>query len=93
VETNKPTVAFGTRNVPGALLRCLEVFERHRLNMTKLESRPTGGALWEYLFHADIELADRGHLSRAQLDRVEKDLAPHVQMIKVLGLYPRATIE
>lgn len=88
--SNKATIAFGTRNVPGALLRCLEVLERHDLNMTKLESRPTGNTLWEYLFHADIELADRSHLSPEAVDRVVAELRSHTLSVQVLGLYARA---
>lgn len=35
---------------PGALADCLAVFKKHRLNLTSINSRPSGEAAWHYIF-------------------------------------------
>jgi prephenate dehydratase len=45
-------------NSPGALLKPLEVFARHRINLSRIESRPTKRSLGEYLFFVDLETGD-----------------------------------
>jgi prephenate dehydratase len=49
-------VVLTTDNVPGALLRVLEPLARHGINMSKLESRPTGEP-WTYRFFLELEHA------------------------------------
>ena len=53
--------------------------------MTRLESRPSGVGLWEYMFFIDLE----GH----QDDEVMKAALAEVQMksgfFKILGSYPK----
>ena len=43
----------------GALFRLLEPFAEHRVNMTRIESRPSRKRKWDYVFFIDIE----GHVS------------------------------
>lgn len=88
--TTKASLAFAARNEPGSLLACLQVFAEHGLNLTKLESRPTGEARWEYTFYADVEVAGSATLDAAALDAVVHDLTPRVTRLDVLGRYARA---
>ena len=88
-RADKASLAFTTRNVPGALLGCLETFAARGLNLTKLESRPTGQALWEYTFYVDVELATRGELSAPALTAVIEALGARVTHARVLGRYLR----
>jgi prephenate dehydratase len=49
-------IVLTTDNVPGALLRVLEPIAEHGINLSKLESRPTGEP-WTYRFFLDLEHA------------------------------------
>ena len=64
----------------------LEVFARHGLNMSKLESRPSRGRAWEYVFWVDLDADGNLPGTRAALD----ELATVTAMLRVLGSYPRA---
>jgi len=53
----RTSIAFSTKNEPGALLEILKIFQTNNLNLVYLESRPSKRILGEYVFFADI---DRG---------------------------------
>ncbi len=82
---NKTSIAFGLKNVPGALFRALEVFASRDISLSKIESRPMRGRPWEYVFYADFlrgdDAAARGAL---------RHLSEVVDLVKVLGVYPAA---
>lgn len=40
---------------PGALAHCLSVFGRHKLNLTSINTRPSGVANWEYIFFIEFK--------------------------------------
>lgn len=88
--TDKASLAFTARNEPGALLACLQVFADFHLNLTKLESRPTGDQHWEYTFYVDVEAAIEFALDAALLDQIADALAAPATQLHVLGRYARA---
>ena len=57
---------------------------RPRLNMTKIESRPSKRKAWEYLFFVDCE----GHMEDHRLSKAISHLSEHCSYVKVLGSYP-----
>ena len=51
----KTTLVWAVRNVPGSLYRCLGCFAERKINLSRLESRPSRGVRWEYVFWADMD--------------------------------------
>jgi prephenate dehydratase len=80
------TLVFAVRNVPGSLHRCLGTFAARGVNLSRLESRPTRSARWEYLFWVDVD-ADASHPDCAAAIEA---LRGETQMVRILGSYPRA---
>ncbi len=81
----RATLVIGVRNEPGTLLRCLEIFAGHGLNMSKLESRPARDRPWEYVFWVDLDADATAPATQAALAA----LAPVTTLVRVLGSYPR----
>ncbi|MCB1632968.1 MAG: prephenate dehydratase [Xanthomonadales bacterium] len=73
---------------PGALYKLLDPFARHRINMTRIESRPSRSGKWEYVFFIDIE----GHVDDALVRQALADLDPLDGDVRVLGAYPVALL-
>lgn len=82
---DKTTLVFSTPHERGALRRVLEVFDEEGLNLTRIESRPLRGQLWEYAFFTDLE----GHRDDPAVARALSRLQSGGAMVRVLGSYPR----
>jgi chorismate mutase/prephenate dehydratase len=81
----RTSLVFTTANQPGALIRALEPIARHELNLSKLESRPTGEP-WTYRFFADID-----HVAGdPRLDEALAAITNATQTCRLLGTYARA---
>jgi prephenate dehydratase/chorismate mutase/prephenate dehydratase len=79
-------VIFETQHRPGALHAALGAFADAGVNLTRIESRPTRRASWEYRFVVQLE-------GEAALDPVRSalaSLADHAQAIRLLGSFPSA---
>jgi len=85
---DKTSVMVTGRNRPGALHHLLAPLARHRINMTRIESRPSRQAMWEYVFFIDFEGHIKDRKVRKMLDALEKEAA----VLKWLGSYPRAAV-
>jgi prephenate dehydratase len=67
----RSVVVLTTDNVPGALLRVLEPLAEHGINLSKLESRPTGEP-WTYRFFLELEHAAGDESVSLALDAVRQ---------------------
>jgi chorismate mutase/prephenate dehydratase len=70
----------------GALHQALAAFRRFRLNMTKIESRPSKRKAWEYYFFVDCE----GHKDDRPVAKAIAELQKQCNFVKVLGSYPNS---
>ena len=82
---NKTSIAFGLKNVPGALFKALSVFALRDISLSKIESRPMRGRPWEYAFFVDFLRGDDEPARNAL-----HHLAEVADLVKVLGIYPAA---
>ncbi len=70
---------------PGALLEILSEFAKRNVNITFIQSRPTGLELGHYHFIIDAE----GHINDTSVKETVESLRQICQDIRFLGSYPR----
>lgn len=78
-------VAFLREDRPGALMELLTEFAVRGVNLTRIESRPTGDGLGRYCFSIDCE----GHLDDARVGEAMMGLRRVCADVRFLGSYPR----
>ncbi len=83
---DKTSIVFSLKHKPGALYDCLGEFARRKINLSKLESRPTRHQPWEYNFYMDLT----GHREEKTVAEALKALEEHAVFVKILGSYPKA---
>jgi chorismate mutase/prephenate dehydratase len=83
---DRTSVMFSITDKVGALHHALAPFSRLKLNMTKIESRPSKRKAWEYFFFVDLD----GHFEDAKVATALKQLEKHCYFVKILGSYPNA---
>src|SRR5438552_2691792 len=83
---DRTSLMFSIADQVGALYRALAPFRRYRINMTKIESRPSKRKSWEYFFFVDCD----GHMSDRKVAKAITLLNEHCSYVKVLGSYPNA---
>ncbi len=81
-------VSIADTDSPGALHRLLEPLARHRVSMTRIESRPSHRRKWDYIFFIDID----GHAEEPHVARALEALKRRASLFRVLGSYPRAVL-
>lgn len=84
---HKTSLLFALKDRPGALHDALIPFKRGRINLTKIESRPSKLRAWEYYFFVDFA----GHADEPRVARALASLKRHCTEYKVLGSYPMAS--
>ncbi len=83
---DKTSIMFSVKDQAGILYHMLEPFSKRNINLAKIESRPTKGKAWEYIFFLDMV----GHVQDKNIAEAVEELRSHCQFLKVLGAYPRA---
>ena len=85
---DKTSLLVSVNNKPGALSELLQPIAQHKISMTRIESRPSRQAMWEYVFYIDVN----GHRDDTRLAAALAALEEKAFAVKVLGSYPKAVI-
>jgi chorismate mutase/prephenate dehydratase len=85
--TDKTSIIFAAKSVPGALYQILKEFADRNINLTKIESRPTKSTPWEYHFYLDFE----GHRTENKCQQALEAIKDKTVFIKILGSYKAAS--
>lgn len=85
---SKATVTFTVNNEVGALVKVLASFAASGLNMSRIESRPLPETPFQYFFSADFE----GEMDSAHLSRAMAAARPYTCALRLLGVYPKASV-
>ncbi len=85
---NKTSIVFDfdREDAPGLVYAALKPFADLGINLTKIESRPTGAKIGVYYFLIDFD----GHEQDENVQAALNELRRHTTMFKILGSYPRA---
>jgi chorismate mutase/prephenate dehydratase len=86
---SKTSIVIHTANKAGALVDALSIFKSHRINLSKLESRPVPANAWDEMFYLDFH----GNLESPEITSALTELTRSVRFIKVLGCYPVCDID
>jgi chorismate mutase/prephenate dehydratase len=84
--SDKTALMFSTAHRAGALVDVLNVFSRHGINLTNIDSRPSRRRNWEYYFFVDAE----GHCEDQNFAEALAEARDHCGEMHVLGSFPRA---
>lgn len=81
---DKTSLFFSIKDKVGALYEMLLPFRKYKVNLTKIESRPSKKKAWEYYFFVDI----LGHQDDVLIKKALKELEQKCSYLKILGSYP-----
>lgn len=82
-DSNKISICFELLHESGTLYNMLSHFIYNNLNMTKIESRPIEGKIFEYRFFVDFE----GSLHDAGVKNALYGIKEEAMSLKILGSY------
>ncbi len=85
---DKTSLLLSTPNRPGALHDMLAPIATNGVSMTRIESRPSRRAAWDYVFFVDVE----GHQVDEGVSAVLETLKQEDFLIRILGSYPVGVI-
>jgi prephenate dehydratase len=84
------SLAFSfSANIPGVLVKPLQIFADKRINLSRIESRPAKRSIGEYLFFIDLESNSTEPATQSAL----AELSAHTEMLKIFGNYTILTID
>jgi chorismate mutase/prephenate dehydratase len=78
----------GDKAKAGSLFHLLEPLAKYKINMSRIESRPSRKHKWDYVFFIDLE----GHAGDEVVAKALAELKKRCSLFRVLGSYPRAVL-
>jgi len=88
-ENSKTSIIFSVKHEAGTLYKIINEFYQHKINLTKIESRPNKNTAWEYNFYVDFE----GHQDDSSVKGMLEKLRSYSTFLKILGSYPIAKLD
>lgn len=82
-KNRKLSIAFTLDDQPGSLFKCLKPFKDSKINLTKIQSRPSKRAQWDYLFFVDILIENKVTQTKAAINEIKKQTS----YFKILGVF------
>jgi chorismate mutase/prephenate dehydratase len=82
--SDKTSLMFSAKDIPGSLYEVLAPFKKSKLNLTRIESRPTKKKAWDYVFFVDVV----GHIDDKKVKKAITDVQKRCLFLKVLGSFP-----
>jgi len=82
---DKTSIMFSMKDKVGALHDILMPFKKNKINLTKIESRPSKLKAWKYYFFVDLE----GHCKSKKVMTALSQLRKECRYLKILGSYPK----
>lgn len=80
---DKISLVLSIKNESGALYNILKIFNKNKINMVKIESRPIIDKPWEYFFYIDFE----GSINQDVIKLLIEDIKKESSFFKLLGNY------
>jgi len=84
-NADRTSLLFSIKDKVGALHDMLMPFKKYRINLSKIESRPSKKKAWDYYFYVDLE----GHRNEPRVAKAVRELESRCRFLKVLGSYPK----
>ncbi len=81
---DRTSIVFSIKDKVGALYNMLAPFYKNKINLTKIESRPSKKKAWDYYFFIDFE----GHREDKKVEKALNQLEDMCKFMKILGSYP-----
>ncbi len=83
---DKTSIMFSIKDRVGALYDMLSPFAGAGINLTRLDARPSGRKVWDYVFFLDM----LGHIEDTGVSEAIEALKKDCLFLKVLGSYPKS---
>jgi chorismate mutase/prephenate dehydratase len=84
---DKTAILFATAHRSGALADVLDVFRKYNVNLSNIDTRPSGKQTWEYYFFVDTE----GHYENPNMQQAIQEAREHCLLLSVLGSFAKAS--
>lgn len=81
---DKTSIMFSIKDRVGALHAMLEPFQKYKISLTSIESRPSREKIWDYYFFIDFI----GHVKDRKVKLALSELEKKCIFLKILGSYP-----
>jgi len=85
---DKTSIMVSMKNQPGALHDLLSPFYKYKIDLTRVETRPSQSGTWSYRFFIDFA----GHVSDDRVKDALVQVGKKASDLKILGSFPRGVL-